>query len=150
MIHPGDIISYLGMCAEEKVNLQRGMNYHLRPNVSVILMSLRQGAPYADRIEGNGRVLIYEGHDAPKSNMNPYPKQIDQPVRNTGGTLTQNGLFSQAAKGYKKGIKEAERVKVYEKIHPGIWVYNGIFRLIDAWQDESNMTCPHKGYHSLS
>ena len=31
-----------------------------------------------------------------------------------------------------------ELVKVYEKIHPGIWVYNGIFRLIDAWQEVSN------------
>ena len=31
----------------------------------------------------------------------------------------------------------AELVKVYEKIHPGIWVYNGIFRLIDAWQEKS-------------
>ena len=51
---PGDIISYLEMCAEEKVNLQRGMNYHLRPSLSVILMSLRPGAPYADRIEEDG------------------------------------------------------------------------------------------------
>ena len=31
-----------------------------------------------------------------------------------------------------------ELVKVYEKIHPGIWVYNGIFRLIDAWQEASS------------
>ena len=29
-------------------------------------------------------------------------------------------------------------VKVYEKIHPGIWVYNGIFKLIDAWEEMSN------------
>ncbi len=26
MIEPGDVISYLGMCGEEGVNLQRGMN----------------------------------------------------------------------------------------------------------------------------
>ena len=37
----GDIISYLEMCSEEGVNLQRGMNYHLRGDISVILMSLR-------------------------------------------------------------------------------------------------------------
>ena len=30
MVKPGDVISYLEMCAEERVNLQRGMNYHLR------------------------------------------------------------------------------------------------------------------------
>jgi hypothetical protein len=138
MIQPGDIISYLEMCTDEKVNLQRGMNYHLHPRLSVILMSLRPGAPYADRIEEDGRVLIYEGHDAPKNETNPYPKQIDQPMRNPGGTLTQNGLFYQAASRYKKGIKEAELIKVYEKIHSGIWVYNGIFKLIDAWQEESN------------
>ena len=135
---PGDVISYLEMCGEEGVNLQRGMNFHLRSDYSVILMSLRPGAPYADRIEADGRVLIYEGHNAPRNETNPYPKQIDQPMRNPSGTLTQNGLFYQAATSYKKGIKEAELIKVYEKIHSGIWVYNGIFRLIDAWQEESN------------
>lgn len=135
---PGDVISYLEMCAEEKVNLQRGMNYHLRPSISVILMSLRPGAPYADRVEENGRVLIYEGHDASRNERSPYPKQIDQPRRNPGGTLTQNGLFYQAAKDFKRGSKQAELVKVYEKIHSGIWVYNGIFKLIEAWQEENN------------
>ncbi len=30
MIRPGDVISYLQMCQEEGVNLQRGMNYRLR------------------------------------------------------------------------------------------------------------------------
>ncbi len=29
-------------------------------------------------------------------------------------------------------------MKVYEKIKAGIWVYNGIFRLLDAWQTPSN------------
>lgn len=135
---PGDVISYLEMCAEEKVNLQRGMNYHLHPSTSVILMSLRLSAPYADSVEEDGRVLIYEGHDTPRNETNAYPKQIDQPIRNPGGTLTQNGLFHQAAKDYRKGIKKAELVKVYEKIHSGIWVYNGVFKLIDAWQEESN------------
>lgn len=135
---PGDVISYLEMCSEEGVNLQRGMNFHLRSNYSVILMSLRPGAPYADRIEADGRVLVYEGHDAPRNETNPYPKQIDQAIRNPSGTLTQNGLFYQAATSYKKGGKEAELIKVYEKIYSGIWVYNGIFRLIDAWKEESN------------
>jgi len=135
---PGDVISYLEMCSEEGVNLQRGMNFHLRSDYSVILMNLRPGAPYADRIEADGRVLVYEGHDAPRNETNPYPKQIDQPMRNPGGTLTQNGLFYQAATGCKKGSKETELIKVYEKIYSGIWVYNGIFRLIDAWKEESN------------
>ena len=27
---------------------------------------------------------------------------------------------------------------MYEKIHSGIWVYNGLFKLVDAWQEESN------------
>ncbi len=135
---PGDVVSYLEMCSEEGVNLQRGMNFHLRSNYSVILMSLRPGAPYADSIEADGRVLIYEGHDAPRNETRTYPKQVDQPMRSPGGTLTQNGLFYEAANSYKKGIKEAELVKVYEKIHSGIWVYNGVFRLIDAWQEESD------------
>jgi hypothetical protein len=29
-------------------------------------------------------------------------------------------------------------VRVYEKLRQGIWVFNGIFRLIDAWEEPSN------------
>ena len=80
MIKPGDVISYLEMCGEEGVNLQRGMNYHMRGNVSIILMSLRPNAPYSDKVEEDGRILIYEGHDVPKTQDNPIPKIIDQPM----------------------------------------------------------------------
>jgi hypothetical protein len=68
----------------------------------------------------------------------PTPKSIDQPERNPGGGLTQNGLFYAAARRYKMGSIESELVKVYEKIKPGIWVYNGKFKLIDAWREEIN------------
>lgn len=63
MLVPGDIVSYIDMCKEEGINLQRGMNYRPRSGLSVILMSVRPGAPYADRVENDGRILIYEGHD---------------------------------------------------------------------------------------
>ena len=138
MVKPGDVVPYIEMCREEGVNLQRGMNYRLRGNYSVILMSLRRNAPYADRIEDNGRVLIYEGHDIPQTKNGPDPKTMDQPMKNPGGTLTQNGLFYEAAQKHKKGKAEAELVKVYEKIHSGIWAFNGMFKLIDAWQEGSN------------
>lgn len=138
MLKQGDVISYLDMCREEGVNLQRGMNYRLKGRLSVILMSLRPGAPYADRIEENGKILIYEGHDIPYHQGGPKPKLVDQPERNPQGTLTQNGLFFNAALNYKQVKKEPELVKVYEKIKSGIWVYNGLFKLIDAWREESN------------
>ncbi len=137
-MNQGDIISYLDMCRNEGVNLQRGMNFRLRGQHSVILMSLRPGAPYADRIEQEGKILIYEGHDIPKKKNAPHPKSVDQPEKNPGGGLTQNGLFYKAAMQFKKGEREPELVKVYEKIRSGIWVYNGIFRLIDAWLEEIN------------
>lgn len=138
MITSGKIISYLEMCQEEGVNLQRGMNFHLHSNYSVILMSLRRGAPYADRTEENGQILIYEGHDIPKTDPNQNPKTVDQPMVNPSGSLTQNGLFHQAAIAHKEGKNEPELVRVYEKLHPGMWVYNGLFKLTDAWQETSN------------
>jgi len=138
MINPGDVISYMEMCGEEGVNLQRGMNFRLHGKFSVILMSLRRGAPYADRIEENGRVLIYEGHDTPRIRNGPEPKKVDQPMTNPSGSPTQNGLFYQAALRYKGDQVQPELVKVYEKIHSGIGVYNGLFRLVDAWQEISN------------
>lgn len=138
MIKPGDVISYLEMCTEEGLSLQRGMNFHLRGGNSVILMSLRHNAPYADRVEEDGHVLIYEGHDVSKTQDTPIPKIIDQPMKNPGGSLTQNGLFYKAAKRYSRMKKNPELIKVYEKLHAGIWVYNGIFRLMDAWQERIN------------
>jgi hypothetical protein len=138
MLSAGDVISYLDMCQTEGVNLQRGMNYRLGKNYSVILMSIRRNAPYADRIEDGGRVLIYEGHDVPKRSPDENPKLIDQPMHTPKGKLTQNGLFYKAASKYKKGNSEVEIVKVYEKIRSGIWVYNGIFKLIDAWIETIN------------
>lgn len=138
MFSPGDVISYLEMCREEGVNLQRGMNFRLRGGLSVILMSLRPGAPYADRIEENGKILIYEGHDIPASKDGPKPKRVDQPYKNPRGSLTPNGLFFEAASKYKSGENRPEIVKVYEKIRSGIWVYNSLFKLIGAWREISN------------
>ena len=137
MFNVGDVISYLEMCAEEGVNLQRGMNYRLRGGYSVILMSLRRRAPYADMIKDNGRILIYEGHDIPRTVNGLEPKKVDQPMFNPSGTLTQNGLFYEAAIKYKSTHAQSEIVKVYEKIHSGIWVYNGLFSLLDAWIEKS-------------
>ena len=122
MLGKGEIISYLDMCRAEGVNLQRGMNFRLRRGLSVILMSLRTGAPYADRIEEEGRVLIYEGHDEPRGKGGPDPKTVDQPMFNSGGTLTQNGHFYRAAEKFKQGRGAPELVKVYEKIRSGICV----------------------------
>ena len=136
MLKVGDIISYHEMCTVEKAHLQRGMNYRLGKSYSVILMSVHKNAPYADKIEENGRVLIYEGHDIPRRKNGPDPKTVDQPRRNPSGTLTQNGLFYRAAHQYLSGNAPAEPVKVYEKIRPGIWTYNGIFLLVDAWITE--------------
>jgi hypothetical protein len=73
MISAGDVVSCLAMCADFGVNLQRGMNFRLKPDVSVILMSLRAGAPYADRVEDRGRVIIYDGHDRPLTKGGPDP-----------------------------------------------------------------------------
>jgi len=97
----GDIILYLDMCQAEGVNLQKGMNYRLRNGFSVILMNLRPDAPYADRVEDNGRILIYEGHDVPRRVGGPDPKLVDQPEQHPSGKLTANGLFYQAAMNYK-------------------------------------------------
>jgi len=138
MISPGEVISYLDMCREEGMNLQRGMNFKLRKQQSVILMSIRSGAPYADRIESDGKVLIYEGHDIPRQQGGGDPKRADQPMVTDGGVYTQNGLFYNAAVKYKQNGRDPEFVKVYEKIRSGIWVYNGLFKLIDAWQEVSN------------
>jgi len=135
----GEVISYIEMCQAWSASFQRGMNFRLRPDCSVILMSRRSNAPYRDKIEENGRVLIYEGHDLPRSSRAPDPKQVDQPRLTPGGKLTQNGLFAEAALKAKQGANSPELVAVYEKIHAGIWAFNGFFLLTDAWTESDGM-----------
>ena len=137
MFEPGDIISHADMCKEEDRMLEAGMNYRCGGTYSVLLMSKRPNAPYNDEVQDNGRTLIYEGHDWPKSAAHPDPKAVDQPMRNRSGSLTQNGKFFEAAKRHKDEGTAPELIRVYEKLYSGIWVYNGTFRLIDAWLQES-------------
>jgi HNH endonuclease len=134
---PGEVISYLEMCREEAASLQRGMNFRLHPSHSVILMSLRPGAPYSDAVVDSGRALVYEGHDVPRIPTGPDPKTVDQPAESPTGASTQNGLFLKAALATKSAQAPPERVRVYEKIRAGIWAYAGLFNLVDAWREES-------------
>ena len=132
-----EIIPYLEMCQREGASLQRGMNFGLGGTHSVILMSLRRNAPYADRLEDDGSVLIYEGHDVSRTISTPTPKSFDQPAQAPSGRPTQNGRFHLAAEQFKAGKRPPERVRVYEKIHTGIWSYNGVFHLVDSWLEVS-------------
>lgn len=130
-----EIISYIEMCGREASSLQRGMNFELGEGYSVILMSVHPNAPYRDRVEDDGTTLIYEGHDVPRSRESPDPRGVDQPEFTPSGTLTENGKFYRSALQFKSGTGPPRRVKVYEKIRPGIWSYNGIFHLLDAWRE---------------
>lgn len=128
-----DIISYHNLVAAEKANLQKGMNFGIGQNYSVVLMSLRPGAPYADAIDSKTGMLTYEGHDVNRTKDCPNPKAIDQPLTTPRGSWTENGKFFRAAMDFKSGLrKRPELVKVYEKIARGIWCYKGFFQLENA------------------
>ncbi len=128
-----DIISYHDLVSAEKANLQKGMNFGIGRTYSVFLMSVRKGAPYADRIDSSTGNLIYEGHDQHRNKDYPNPKLVDQPLTTPRGSWTENGKFFRAAMDYKAGLrKRPELVKVYEKIANGIWCYKGFFELVDA------------------
>lgn len=108
------------------------MYFRPRGNHSILLMSTRRGAPYRDKWEEGGKLLIYEGHDAPRRD-NINPKLIDQPSLTPNGRPTQNALFLRAATEYASGTRGPEIVKVYEKIRDGIWAYNGTFQLVQGF-----------------
>jgi len=133
----GDIVAHATMCVREGRMLQRGMNFRVSPDHSVILMSIRPGAPYDDEVQDGGRTLIYEGHDVAKRRGVRDPKKYDQPAKTPHGKLTENGKFEKAALDFKAGRAEPELVRVYEKIRDGIWAYNGVFKLVDAKQVRS-------------
>jgi hypothetical protein len=132
-VEPDDIISYHELVAEEKANLQKGMNFGIGKSYSVVLMSVRAGAPYADSIDQETGMLTYEGHDEHRTKNCPDPKSVDQPLTTPRGSWTENGKFFRAAMEYKEGLRKSpELVRVYEKISRGIWCYKGFFELEDA------------------
>lgn len=121
------IISYREMCnEEEQEQLQRGMNFNIGDGYSVVLMSVKPNAPYADRISDDGLTIYYEGHDVPGDKT----KTLDQPKENPSGTLTQNGMFADAI-DTTKNTGNFPLVKVYEKLQMGIWTYRGLFEMND-------------------
>ena len=125
------IVSYPDMVKREGMMLQRGMNFRVKPHYSIVLMSVRKGAPYNDRWDEERGLLEYEGHDERRVS-GIAPKLIDQPMSHPGGSLTENGKFYHAAKAYAAGERPAEKVQVYEKISSGIWCDRGRYDLVDA------------------
>ena len=133
------ILTYREMCDNERVQtLQRGMNYRLNPNYSVILMSQRKNAPYNDKVSNDGFSIEYEGHDVPKNDRLINPKQHDQPRTTRLGKLTQNGRFAKAVEEFRTGQRESEIVRVYEKLLSGVWSEKGFFKLVDYHYEKDN------------
>ena len=125
------IISYADIVKREEIMLQRGMNFRIKPHYSIILMSVRKGAPYRDKWHNDTGLLEYEGHDEPRRG-DADPKEIDQPFHTARGRLTENGKFYNAAMQYKSGEAKPEVVQVYEKISQGVWCDRGRYELIEA------------------
>lgn len=72
-----DIISYHDLVTEERAALPKGMNYGVGKKYSVFLMSVREGAPYADALDEITGMLTYEGHDEPQRKGAADPKTVD-------------------------------------------------------------------------
>lgn len=125
------IITYPDIVKREGIMLQRGMNFRVKPDYSIVLMSVRRGAPYNDKWHQDSGLLEYEGHDQPRR-QGIAPKEVDQPLYNKTGSFTENGKFYEAAMAYKRGESPAEPVQVYEKIAQGIWSDRGRYELVDA------------------
>lgn len=126
------VISYYQLVQNEQgAQVQKGMNFAMKPRYSIVLMSTEKGAPYNDSLLDGG-VIEYEGHDAPRSTR--YDKKtVDQPIATASGTLTENGKFLQAVENFKAGDRTAALIKVYRKIRKGVWVDMGMYDLIDAY-----------------
>jgi len=128
-----DILSYNEVVAREGFNIQKGMNFRPKAkNYSILLMSVRENAPYNDGFDETGEVLFYEGEDVTKRETKE-PKNFDQPFFTKTGKLANNGAFFRAVEDFKLGRrKNPERIQVYEKISNNIWSDAGWFYLTNA------------------
>lgn len=126
-----DILSYWEMCSRQGMALQRGMYFRPPPLYGIILMSRRPNAPYSDSMSDDESTLAYEGHDEKRIAGGPNPKEVDQPLHDHRGQLTQNGQFVEWIEKCKKGIVPPAVFRVYEKLRPGIWTDRGLYKLDD-------------------
>ena len=94
-------------------------------------MSRRHNAPYADALSPDEAVLIYEGHDVPRTRNFTEPKAVAQPRFTASGNLTENGRFAAWVDDSKNGIVPPAIFRVYEKMQPGIWTDRGLYLLVD-------------------
>lgn len=124
--------------------MQRGMNYRINANYSVILMNRKDNAPYSDSYENDGQILIYQGHDQPESKKDFYSKFKNQTIFNSSGNLNENGKFYKAAMDYKRKLRHPEHVKVYEKLFKGVWLYTGMYLLVDTWFESNEFRFVYK------
>ncbi len=134
-----EILTYDEVCFREGARLQRGMHYRLGVGRSVVFMCSKMSAPYPDRHEDDGAVIVYQGHDAPRSFNLRDPKRADQPEFASTGRLTENGKFLKAVELALQGLMPPEPVRVYQKLAPGIWSYNGVYLLRDAWREHDGV-----------
>jgi len=127
------IISYHQLTTQEGgLQVQKGMNFGVKGNYSIVLMSTAKNAPYEDEVFDDG-VIEYEGHDAPKS-IQYDKKLVDQPSYTPNGKLTENGKFLKAVDDYKAYKRSAAKIQVYRKIKTGVWVDMGFYELVDGYQ----------------
>ena len=138
-MHRWDIISYNELKIEEWFPIQSWMNFNIKwKDYWVILMSVREDAPYADKIVDWWKSIIYEWHDAQTNwvDYNEDVKSVDQPYYTPNWKLTNNWKFYEAAQDYKK-LWIIKKFKVYEKIAKCVRSYNWFFILADAWTETS-------------
>lgn len=104
------------------------MNYKPKgKNYSILLMSVQKNSPYNDGFDLEKNVLVYEGEDVTRRES-ALPKTLDQPMFTKNGKLTNNGHFLKAVEAFKlKRQSYPDKVRIYEKLNPNIWVDKGFF-----------------------
>ena len=133
-----EILTYWDMCSRERKGLQRGMYFAEPPGRGIILMSRRPNAPYSDDLSSDERILLYEGHDARRTEEVPDPKSVDQPRTDVRGHQTENGRFASWVDASKRGEAAPAVFRVYEKMLKGIWTDRGLYILKDYDYPQAN------------
>jgi hypothetical protein len=136
MLKAGDKVSYRELCNEEGGIMQRGANFRQGGDASVALIGIRPDAKYSEQVSEDGSEIVFVGEEVAPDSQGRPPEKFDQPMRDEKGKLTQNGQFYDAAIVYKQGRGAPEKVKVYGEVKDDVWVYRGLFKLVDSWQDD--------------
>lgn len=127
-----EILTHSDINSREGFSVISRMNYRPAGNIhSVFLTFTDDDDLFADEFQGDR--CYFRGSNMRRSEADS-PETADQSLYRRSGKKSANGIFFDIATAYREsgGSVNPEIIRVYKKLKPNVWQFEGEFELVDA------------------